>query len=273
MFPESGSLNDKAITIQLLLDGFSYVVYCTSSQKYIHLEHINEENPSLRAAIQRIEAEHSCNIADFTRFIVVFNNCQNTFVPAAIFQNSARDKYLDFLGIKTGGRKVVSELLSGIEAQNVYSISADDAATLSEMQGDTSYFHAGSVLVSSLMRTNVYRSNEPNVFINVKNLQFDMIVTKGCNLLFYNTFKFKTKEDFLYFLLFPIEQLHLDTEAVPVYFLGMIEEKSQLVELSSRYIRNIRFVKHNNDMSFTEEIEKTPYFHNYLLFNSITCEL
>lgn len=273
MFPEAVALNDNEITIQLSLDGFSYVIYNKPRRRYVHLERVSEQSPSLKTAIKKIESAHSCEIAGFGRTVVLFDNCPNTFVPAAIFQNRAKGKYLDFLGIGGDGRTAASDFLNVAEANNVFSITNDDAATLSEMQGDTQFHHAASVLVASLIKNNVRHSNEPVIHINMKSPQFDVIVTKGCNLFFHNVFNFKTKEDFLYFLLFTIDQLHLDAGTVPVYFLGLIEEKSQLVELASRYIRDIRFVRRDNDMTFTEEIEKTPYFHNYLLFNSITCEL
>ncbi|MDO5341859.1 MAG: DUF3822 family protein [Bacteroidia bacterium] len=272
MFPEAVTLNNNEITIQLSLDGFSYSVYDKTRRKYIHLERVNEQDPSLKTAVEKIETTHSCKIDGFGRTIILFDNCPNTFVPASIFRNRAKGKYLDFLGIGGDGRTAASDFLDVAEANNVFSITNDDAATLSEMQGDTQFHHAASVLVSNIIKTNIHH-NEPVIHINMKSPQFDVIVTKGCNLLFHNVFNFKTKEDFLYFLLFTIDQLHLDAGTVPVYFLGLIEEKSQLVELASRYIRDIRFVRRDNDMTFTEEIEKTPYFHNYLLFNSITCEL
>lgn len=272
MFPEAKALSNSEITIQLSLDGFSYSVYDKTRRKYIHLERISGQNPSVRTAVEEIESKHSCEIAGFGRTIILFDNCPNTFVPAAILQNRAKSKYLDFLGIGGGNRTTALDFLNVAEANNVFSITNDDAATLSEMQGDTRFHHAASVLVSSLIKTNIHH-NEPVIHINVKSPQFDMIATKGCNLLFHNVFNFKTKEDFLYFLLFTIDQLHLDAGSVPVYFLGLIEEKSQIVELASRYIRDIRFVRRDNDMSFAQEIEKTPYFHNYLLFNSIICEL
>lgn len=273
MFPEAGALSDNEITIQLLLDGFSYVVYDKTCHKFVYLNRCNEPSASLRAAIRTIETAHQCELADFGRTMVLFGNCRNTFVPASVFQNRAKARYLEFLGIGGEGRTAASDFVSTIEANNVFSITDADAATLTEMQGETQFHHATSILVASLIKNSTQHANEPVIHINVTSPQFDMIVTKGCNLLFHNTFSFKTKEDFLYFLLFTIDQLHLDTGTVPVYFLGGIEEKSQLVDFAARYIRDIRFVRRDNDMTFDEEIEKMPYFHNYLLFNSITCEL
>lgn len=273
MFPESGTLNNYEITIQLSLDGFSFVIYNVNNHIFTDIEHFSKPVPSLRDALAEIQEMHNCDIADFARLTVLFDNSANTFVPASIFQNQAKGKYLDFLGIGKENRTPVSDFVSAIEANNVYAISSDDAKILTNIQTDTRFRHATSVLVTSVIRDNIHKSGEPVIHLNIKSPKFDMVVIKGCNLLFHNTFSFKTKEDFLYFLLFSIDQLHIDAGTVPVYFSGMIEEKSQLVELASRYIRDIRFVRRDNRMTFAEEVEETPYYYNYTLFNSAICEL
>lgn len=273
MFPESGTLNNYEITIQLSLDGFSFVIYDINNHIFTDAERVSMPMPSLKEAITEIQEKHVCDIADFARLTVLFDNCANTFVPASVFQNQAKGRYLDFLGIGGEGRTPVSDFVGTIEANNVYAISSDDAKILTDIQTDTRFRHITSVLVSSVIKDNIHKSGEPVIHLNVKSPKFDMIVIKGSSLLFHNTFSFKTKEDFLYFLLFSIDQLHIDAGTVPVYFSGMIEEKSQLVELASRYIRDIRFVRRDNSMAFAEEVEETPYYYNYTLFNSAICEL
>lgn len=273
MFPEPGTLNNYEITIQLSLDGFSFVIYNVKNQIFTDSRRFSEPMPSLEKAVAIMQENHGCDMSDFSKVTVLFDNCANTFVPASIFQNQAKNKYLDFLGIGDKGRTAVADFVSVIEANNVFSVSSEDARYLAEIQTDTKFYHATSVLVSSVIKDNIHKSNEPVIHLNVRSPKFDMVVIKGRNLLFHNTFSFKTKEDFLYFLLFSIDQLHIDAGTVPVYFSGLIEEKSQIVELSSRYIRDIRFVRRNNSMTFKEDMESTPFFYNYLLFNSIICEL
>jgi len=273
MFPELGTLNEYEITIQLSLDGFSFATYNVNNQIFTHIERYDEPSPSLEKAISTIQEKYACNISDFKRVTVVFDNCANTFVPSAIFQNQDKDKFIDFIGIGGEGKATAIDYVSSVEANNLFTISSEDTALLADIQTDTRFHHSTSVLLSSIIKENIQKNYELAVYLNVKSPKFDMFVTKGCNLLFHNTFSFKTKEDFLYFLLFSIDQLHIDADAVSVYFMGMIEEKSQIVELASRYIRDIRFVRRNNNMNFSEDAEKTPYFYNYLLFNSITCEL
>lgn len=172
----------------------------------------------------------------------IFDNDRYTFVPAAVFKEKNKDKYLAVLGLTDEDSVVCADYIKGADAYNVYAITKQEYEALQSLPETTKYYHASSVLVASLIKDNLERTDDVRVYLNIKDQKFEMIVLKGCNLLFNNTFRFKTKEDFLYFLLFTIEQLHLDAGSVPVYFLGMIEEKSAIVEVTSRYMRDIRFM-------------------------------
>ena len=220
MLPSVESLNKHELTIRHSADGFSYV------------------------------------FTDSDKKIILFDNDKHTFVPAALYLENKKEKYLDFLGLTKEKDVICTDYISNADAYNIYQISEQDFQTLNDSTEKTEYYHVSSVLVSDLIKLNQERTDDPRIYLNIKNMGFEMIVLKGCKLLFNNNFRFKTKEDFLYFLLFSIEQLHLDAGSVPVYFLGMIEEKSKLVELTARYVRDIRFM--SKDFNF--------------LYKSKTCE-
>ena len=156
------------------------------------------------------------------------------FVPAALYQEKNKDKYLDFLGFKEEDCVVGADYIEPADIYNVYFVPK------SEKKG---FHHPASTLLETLIKENLERTDDTRIYLNVKDQRFEMFVLEGTKLLFNNTFRFKTKEDFLYFLLFAMEQLHLDAETVPVYFMGMIAEDSKIVELVTRYVRDIRFKK------------------------------
>jgi len=156
------------------------------------------------------------------------------FVPAALYDDKNKAKYLDFLGLHGDDTIVCSDYISEADIYNVY---------LKPKSEKSKSPHPSSVLLAKLIKENLERTDDARIYLNIKDKHFDIFVLKGANLLFNNNFRFKTKEDFLYFLLFSMEQLHLDVETVPVYFLGMIAEDSQIVELTRRYVRDIRFKK------------------------------
>ena len=152
-------------------------------------------------------------------------------VPAAFYQENKKEKYLDFLELKKENYAVCADYIELADMYNVYYSSKKDSR------------HPTSVLLENLIKENLERTDDNRIYLNVRDQHFEMFVLKGAKLLFYNTFRFKTKEDFLYFVLFTMEQLHLDNETVTVYFLGMIEEGSQVAELVARYVRDVRFKK------------------------------
>lgn len=165
-------------------------------------------------------------------------------VPAALYQEKNKEKYLDFLGIKEENSVVCVDYIEPADAYNVYCM---------PKPVDKDFRHPTSVLLESLIKDNLKRTDDARIYLNVKNQCFEMIVLKEAKLLFYNYFRFKTKEDFLYFLLFSVEQLHLDAGSIPVYFLGMIEDKSAITEIVSRYFRDIRFKNKDLNKSTTCE--------------------
>ena len=185
-------------------------------------------------------------------FSYVIDNERHTFVPSALFQESKKDKYLDFLGLTDNNSIVLTDFISEIDAYNVYSISKKDFAALKKPTENADYQHISTVLTEKLVKESSERTDIARVYLYVRNQSFEMTVLNGAKLLFNNNFRFKTKEDFLYFLLFSMEQLQLDAESTPVYFLGMIEEDSNVVELCSRYVRDIRFKK---DITLYKSIE------------------
>ena len=176
-------------------------------------------------------------------FSYIIDNDKHTFVPAALYQESKKAQYLDFLGIKEENSVICADYIDLADTYNVYSIPKKEFDAIKSNSDKVECRHASSIILSDLLKENLERTDDPRIYLNIKNMCFDMIVLKGCNLLFYNYFRFKTKEDFLYFLLFSIEQLHLDAGSVPIYFIGMIEEDSQLVTITKRYVRDIRFKK------------------------------
>ena len=176
-------------------------------------------------------------------FLVIIDNNRNTFVPKEVYQEKNKAKYLDFLGLADTDSVILADFIKEADAYNVYAVSKNDYENIRKSSKNIKFQHASSLFVESLIKENLERTDDTRVYLNIKDQCFEMTVLKGANLLFDNNFRFKTKEDFLYFMLFSMEQLHLETSSVTVYFLGMIEEDSKLVELTKRYVRDVRFKK------------------------------
>ena len=67
----------------------------------------------------------------------------------------------------------------------------------------------------------------------------DLAVIAQKKLLYYNSFDFSTKEDFLYYLLFTLEQLNLDPGSVKLRLFGNVEEGDEIYSICYEYVQHL----------------------------------
>ena len=273
---ESINLNSKCkdnyiLTIQHSLDGLSFVIFDTEEQKFLSLKHYHlyEKNIPLEDLIVELQEKEQWNINEFKNVKIIIDNNLNTFVPKEYYQKEQENNYLSLLNISNDSPTNADCLTNDI--YNIYPISSDIDNVL-KMCDKIKLYHASSIKVESLIKEFSERIQGTRAFVNVKNNSYELTIINDTKLIFHNYFNFNTKEDFLYFILFTFEQLKIDYETIPLYFMGLIEEKSVIVELCSRYIRNIRFFNRNNNHNYINELDSIPYYYYYILYSSVSCE-
>ena len=110
------------------------------------------------------------------------------------------------------------------------------------------------------------------LFVNTGHAHIDILQIKDKKLDYYNTFRYNTAEDFMYYLVFVVEQLNLNPESVQLMLLGEIEKHSPLSDLMHKYIRNIQFLERNSDHRYSFVFDQLPGHYYYNLLNASLCE-
>ena len=101
------------------------------------------------------------------------------------------------------------------------------------------------------------------MYVHVGMNYFDLVVTQQNELKLYNRFKYQTKEDFIYYILFTAEQLGLNPEQFDCKFMGNIKKNDPFYDIAYKYIRNISLLS-SNKMRFS--VDDTT--NNFTLLNS-----
>lgn len=125
--------------------------------------------------------------------------------------------------------------------------------------GSFEYKHTSTVLIESLLKS-VSNNKESNFYVYVEEDIFEIVILKGKKLVFFNTFNYNTKEDFIYYILFTAEQLQLNPETFQLTFLNDIEKESELYKIAFKYIKNIDFYKPKYSLSKNLKISNHSYF-------------
>ena len=252
----------RKLSIQFSLDGFSF---CTTNTHNEVLEFSSytfsktKNSPELvLEKLQDIFKKEKSLQYDFETVSVIHQNNLNTLVPNEYFKEDALKSYLKY-SIKTIATDLITfDELDFMNSKNVYIPYVNINNFLFQNFGEFEYKHYSSVLLEKLFSI---ASNDICCYIHVSKSTFDIVIIKNSNLQFFNIFEYKTKEDFMYYVLFTLEQLELSTEETLVTVLGDIEEDSDLFRLMYTYIRNIDFLSSKNAVfNNQKEISKHSNF-------------
>ena len=259
---------DTKLSIQFNLDGFSFCITNNTTKEIIYFtEYIFKERQlTPERLLKKIEEIFETDLQlqkDFSSVLVVHQNNLFTLVPNAYFSEDKLTGYLNF-NIKTLATDFIAfDDIQGTNAKNVYVPYVNINNYLFQNFGEFEYKHHLTILIEKLISLN--NTDDKKVFVNVSKESFDIIVLENKKLEFANSFHFHTKEDFIYYILFTLEQLKLDVEEIKLSFTGDIEVDSEIYKITYQYIRNVSFLESDNPVFNKLDISKHS---NYILLSS-----
>ncbi len=265
------------LSIQLSLDGFSFCILDTERNKYLGIESYDFQGVSSFFTLKNILSEHVPKNKwlkkPYNSVSIIFENPKTTLVPMPLFDPKQTEKYLDFNHTTEINDVVKFDHLPNLDAVNVYSIPENILNCLMKNFPDAGIHHFAGSLIETLLIKYKNRSDGHLVFANIRKSWFDIIVLKNRQMIYFNSFKYKASEDFVYFLIYVFEQINLNPEENELILTGNILKMSSLFEITFKYIRKVSFAGRNNNFDYSyvfDEIQ--PHFY-YNLLNLQMCEL
>lgn len=197
---------------------------------------------------------------------VLHSNAYNTFVPDAFYDENYIGSFLQY-NIKVFESDVyAADALGSHGMHNIYVPLMNVNNYLIDRFGSFEYRHSATVLVTKLLE-NSRNNDEKQVFVHLQDDHFEIVALRGQKLLLYNCFDYHTAEDFLYHLLFTMEQLFLNPESAIVLLLGKVDEEHPAYLLAYSYIRNISFYEPEALME-KYGVSRKDALENFIIYNA-----
>lgn len=263
------NIDFKRLSIQLNLDGLSFCIFnpalgCIES---IHHMPVKPSMPVLM--VEQLLSDFLTQPVlrqDFDTIKVIHNNEQFAFVPTDFFHTEAMASYLKF-NVKNYQNQIISyEAIPQAQTVNVYLPYASINKILRENYGIFEYEHFASSLLRVLLSHNPKQKDA--IYCHFEQNAFHLVVFQQGKMVFFNRFSFEAEMDMLYYLLFSLEQLEIDTEVFPIYLLGDIIRNSEKYKLIYRYIRYIYFLPPQKSSPFCQNMDATLARRNFILTHS-----
>lgn len=254
--------NRENLSIQFSLDGFSFCVSNILTKEIQDLKFYNFDNTIetpelLLTKIETLVKENSILNQSFETISIIHQNPLATLVPNALFDENKLPLYLKY-NIKTFPTDYIAfDDITHSDIKNVYIPYININNFFFQKFGEFEYKHHATVLIDKLI-LHSKNNNNRQFYVHVSRQYIDIVVIKNAKLQFYNSFRFSTKEDFLYYILFTSEQLQLNPEEFLLTFSGEITPTSELHKITYQYVRNIEFLELESSF-FTEHKNITSY--------------
>jgi hypothetical protein len=240
---EDNSLeNFNKLSIQVSLNGLSFCVLDTIGNSILKSDRlVFEKNLSpleLQKNLKQLFKTHNLGSSQFSEVVVVHSNNLFSFVPKSLFDVNELANYLKFNTKILANDHIAYDELENYDIVNVYLPFVNINNYVFDLFGEFEYKHNGTVLVQALLN-NSGANKEPICYVHIDGQQMDITIIAQKKLLYYNSFTITSKEDFIYYLLFTLEQLKLDTERTKLQLFGSIEEGDDIYNLCYKYIKDI----------------------------------
>lgn len=264
-------INLKKLSIQISLSGLSFCILNSSNSEVEYLKRVNFKGKLTPEAtlkeLQGFIAKEPLLSHVFDSVLVLFQNELSNFVPEAFFEEKNAADYLKFSSKILKTDFISHDKIEANNCINVFVPYININNYLFEMYGEFEYKHASTILLEQILKKEK-DSSDDKIYINVEPCHFEMVVMKKGQFQLYNTFEYDTKEDFIYFILFAIEQLKLDTEKVIVKLTGHIAKDDELYQMLYTYIRYVEFVSPSKNLTYNNIVEAHSKHQHTLILNS-----
>ncbi|MBX2828198.1 MAG: DUF3822 family protein [Flavobacteriaceae bacterium] len=248
------------MSVQISLTGLSFLVSSQQGEplffkeKQLEQPHTPEELLLVMDDTFRTTTELQ---SQFAAVQLIYSTNTYCTVPISLFDENKASEYLKFNTKILGNDYIAHDTLKNQGVVVVYVPFININNYIFERYGGFEYYHAVSVLLNDFMNAEKHRKEE-KVYLHLKDNEFDCIVINKGELQLCNTYSYRTPEDFIYYVLFCLEQLKLNPDSINTSVCGAIVKSDEKFEFLYTYIRNISFVS-RDFATFGEEENHEKY--------------
>ncbi len=247
------SNNNQELSIQTSLNGLSFCLLNRDNNTILELKHFDFERRfnhlEILDYLKQVFNTEPILSQSFTKVCVIHDNELSTLVPTPLFDEDNLADYLKFNSKILKSDFIAYDNIVLNDCVNVYVPYINVNNFIYEQFGEFTFKHVSTILIEEILNIEKNAST-PKVYLNINKNHFEMVVTSNGKLILYNTFEYTTKEDFIYYVLFTVEQLKLNPETLELVFIGDVQSDDDLYKTAYKYIRNVSFGTRNDTYNY-----------------------
>lgn len=226
---------------------------------------------SLVEILNSILAENTILSKRFNKKSVSFISNRSTLVPKALYNPNELKKVHQFNFTTFEEDIYMSDYILNLSAYTVFSVPDFLLNTVNKL-GNVEIHHFSTALIENNLIHSKRNNQLEQLDVHILPQTFQISYINNQTLKYYNSFEYQTSEDFIYYLLFVLEQLNINSHNATIRLTGAIDKNSTLYELMKKYLKKIDFIETPNELNYSHVFEQLPKHYYHILFNQYLCE-
>jgi hypothetical protein len=263
------SISKSILSIQVSPDGFSFVINPVESlpgPDYIFIKTFDKD--ASENLVTSLLSHNLFDLKEFYAIRIMIHEAFFTLVPETIFDLRDMKAYLGLSHPDRLKSKALSNRIASAGAVCVFSMEQTVYFLLKNKFPDSDFCHTSLPLCNMALHKGM-----DGCFIQCYQKSIEIAIVKEQKLMLYNIYPIHHENDIVYFILNTYKSIKLDTLYHPLFIGGILEEKSEAVNLLKKYIKDIRF--YTDNAFFAPERVESKYPSHYFLNHReiLNCEL
>lgn len=229
----------------LALESYSYEAAMNTTALIVNLHNIVQKHSFLNAAFWK-------------RVHIISALSSFAFVPNKVVEEDIEGNILKLSSKFSSKKDKVLKTTTDFGASIVYALPFELEEWLNEMysNSDISYNHYA---YSFLYEVN---SVSPGIHCYIDTDTVCIIKNnEDQSLTFANTFKYKTAQDLLYFILFVIDELELSPKDTELFVWGELESNAEEINTLRKFIGKVTTGSRSKDLVYAYQFDQEPHQH------------
>ena len=270
------------LSIQLRLDGFSFAIVDSVEKRLMQIEEfkvgdklgqsVEEKWLFVRDSLMQLFQAEVIVPKLFQKVIISFQSKEYTLLPASLFLKDKTEVLFNFSQKINYPVQIINGQIVGTDRMIISAIYEPLYLSLFNYVPELTLLNSVQVLQNQINKIHKNKKWNNRVYVSVANRDMHIIVMQDEALLMSNSFSFTAKEDFVYFILLAYDQLRMNAEQDPLYFLGDIGRSSAIYNICWQYIRNIYFIPDLKEISMGSDFDQISVHQYYTLIHTALCE-
>jgi len=266
-------IGELSLFIQVSKSEIQFAFFDPNQKRIVGLEawqiETNENWHQLGAHISELLL-NEYQSTDFKSVSLALVSSLYTLVPSPLFQSSKKQDYIELNHQLHDPLEFtfLSEEVSGVKSQLVYAFPTNLYRYLSGTFGKIQFHH---YLTPCLEAISLRAIGKESMHIHIGSDRFDVCYFANEKLQLVNSFTYQSTEDFIYYLLYVMEQLKINRDRIPLFIQGEFEESSHLIDLIHNYVRSPQIVERSKAINYSKPLDQLPRHQYANLFNLYLC--